>query len=241
MNSSSDRPAPTAVFSDLDNTLIRGASTFLAGRGFIAHGYVTRRQLWAFALDQARFVLFGENTKALSRVQDEALRLLAGKPRAELAELMHTTVFDQFLAPRLFRGTVAELQRHRDAGHEVWLVTATTQQIADEIVARLGLTGALATQLEVADGRFTGKVVGALNHGPVKEQRARALAAERGYDLSQAWAYSDSMNDLPLLDAVGHPVVVNPDRRLRRIASARGWPTLQHRKQAHSSGGFAAR
>jgi HAD superfamily hydrolase (TIGR01490 family) len=219
-----------AVFCDLDNTLIRGASTFLAGRGLIAQGYVTRRQLRTFALDQARFILFGENTKALSRIQDAALQLLAGKPSTGLAELMHEPIYERYLAPRLFRGTIAELRRHQDAGCDVWIISATAQQIADEFVARLGYTGALATRLEVCDGKFTGAVDGKVIHGPVKAERAHQLAAQRGYDLAEAWAYSDSHNDLPLLEAVGHPVVVNPDRRLNRVAQARQWPRLRHRR-----------
>ncbi len=127
------------------------------------------------------------------------------------------------MADRIWAGTRALAQMHLDAGQRVWLVTATPVELALIIARRLGLTGALGTVAESVDGHYTGRLVGEVLHGPAKAHAVRALAVTEGLNLRRCTAYSDSVNDVPMLSAVGTAVAVNPDRDLRDIARARGW------------------
>src|SRR5581483_3897324 len=132
-------------------------------------------------------------------------------------------IFDDLMADRIWSGTRALAQLHLDAGQRVWLVTAAPVEMAQIISRRLGLTGALGTVSEVADGVYTGRLVGEPLHGAAKAEAVRALAEREGLDLTRCAAYSDSTNDLPMLELVGRPVAVNPDSDLKRAAKARGW------------------
>jgi HAD superfamily hydrolase (TIGR01490 family) len=127
------------------------------------------------------------------------------------------------MAERIWTGTKALAQLHLDAGQRVWLVTATPVELASIIARRLGLTGALGTVAEVVDGAYTGRLVGEPLHGPAKAAAVLALADREGLDLDRCSAYSDSINDLPMLSAVGRAVAVNPDSALRMEARTRGW------------------
>ena len=127
------------------------------------------------------------------------------------------------MADRIWSGTRALAQQHLDAGQRVWLVTATPVELASIIAHRLGLTGALGTVAEVVDGKYTGRLVGELMHGPAKAEAVLALAEREGLDLTRCAAYSDSANDLPMLSLTGTAVAVNPDTELRAIARSRGW------------------
>jgi len=126
---------------------------------------------------------------------------------------------------------VDRAKAHLADGHEVWLVTATPTLIADVIVEGIGVTGALGTGVELTDdGRFTGEILGDLMHGAAKARAAADFAAARGIALADCSAYSDSANDIPLLESVGHPVAVNPDKRLAAVAAERGWPVIEVRR-----------
>jgi HAD superfamily hydrolase (TIGR01490 family) len=127
------------------------------------------------------------------------------------------------MADKIWSGTRALAQLHLDAGQRVWLVTAAPAELASLLARRLGLTGALGTVSEVKDGIYTGRLVGEPLHGPAKAEAITALAEKEGLDLSLCSAYSDSANDLPMLSAVGHPVAVNPDAALKRIATENEW------------------
>ena len=137
------------------------------------------------------------------------------------------------MADRIWAGTRALAQMHLDAGQRVWLVTATPVELALIIARRLGLTGALGTVAESVDGHYTGRLVGEILHGPAKAHAVRALAVREGLDLRRCTAYSDSVNDVPMLSAVGTAVAVNPDAELRDIAKEHGLadPRLPHRAQ----------
>jgi HAD superfamily hydrolase (TIGR01490 family) len=133
------------------------------------------------------------------------------------------------MADRIWAGTRALAQMHLDAGQRVWLVTATPVELARIISRRLGLTGALGTVAESVDGVYTGRLVGELLHGPAKAHAVRALAVTEGLDLRRCTAYSDSVNDVPMLTAVGTAVAVNPDPSLRDAARRRGWQVRDFR------------
>ena len=128
------------------------------------------------------------------------------------------------MADRVWEGARELAQGHLRAGQRVWLVTATPVELATVISQRLGLTGALGTVAESADGVYTGRVVGGLLHGEAKAVAVASLAEREGLDLTRCSAYSDSSNDLPMLQLVGHPNAVNPDAELRAEARREGWP-----------------
>lgn len=223
-------PSPRAIaFFDVDNTLLRGASLYYVGVGAWRNRLITLRDIVSFGWKQARFLMVGENLVHVGRARERGLELIIGHKRADLIRFSHE-VFDTHLVRRLWPETVAVARGHLDAGLEVWLVTATAQELADVIAARLGFTGALATVLETHDGVFTGRLIGGFCHGQGKARAAKALAAANGVDLADCWAYSDSHNDIPLLELVGNPVVVNPDATLHRYALARQWPVMRMKR-----------
>jgi HAD superfamily hydrolase (TIGR01490 family) len=127
------------------------------------------------------------------------------------------------MSGRIWSGTIALARLHQDAGQRVWLVTATPVELATIIARRLELTGALGTVAEAEDGVYTGRLVGDVLHGEAKAAAVRSLAAREGLDLAHCSAYSDSINDLPMLSLVGRAVAVNPDSALRAEAKRRGW------------------
>ena len=222
-------PRPVVAFFDVDNTLMRGASIYHVGRGAYRRGYLRFRDIVRFSWQQARFIAVGENRKHLDLVRERALGLAKGHSAAELRELAET-IFDNAIERRLWPETVGLAREHLDKGHEVWLITATPIDIARVIAERLGLTGALGTVLETVDGCFTGRLEGHVLHGPRKAIAARNLTSRLGADLSECWAYSDSGNDIPLLELAGHRVVVNPDAGLLRHAKSNDWSILRLNK-----------
>lgn len=223
------RPRPTAAaFFDLDNTLIRGASLFHVARGAAAHRFVSSRDIARFACGQFTFRMRGERTGQVASTRERALALAAGHTVSEMLELCRR-IYDDYLAEKIWPGTRALADLHRRRGEPVWLVTASPTELAELIAARLGLDGALGTCAESVDGRYTGRLVGDILHGPAKGVAVRELAELKGYDLPACHAYSDSANDLPMLTLVGHPHAVNPDHRLRARAESEGWPVTDYR------------
>jgi HAD superfamily hydrolase (TIGR01490 family) len=139
-------------------------------------------------------------------------------------------IYDEFVSPKLWQGTFEIAKSHLDQGEEVWLVTAAPQDMADIIAQRLGLTGALGSKAVIKDGIYTGALDGKLLHGIEKALAIQKLAKVHGFDLENCYSYSDSHNDVPLLQAVGHPCAINPDAILRIRAMAEGWPIHDFRR-----------
>ena len=221
---------PTAAaFFDVDNTMIRGASIYFFGKGMAGRGLITTNDLLQFGWQQLRFRIRGkEDLGAVAEARDKALGLVAGKSVVEIVAYGED-IYDELMERRIWSGTRALAQQHLDAGQRVWLVTATPVELARIIAQRLGLTGALGTVSEVADGRYTGRLVGVPLHGPAKAEAVRALAEREGLDLARCTAYSDSSNDVPMLSLVGHAVAINPDSSLRNEARLRGWQVRDFR------------
>jgi HAD superfamily hydrolase (TIGR01490 family) len=144
-------------------------------------------------------------------------------------------VWDEVLAGRVYEGTKELLDRHLALGHEVWLISASPTRVVDLVAARVGATGALGTVAESEDGYFTGRLVGGLLHGPAKAEAAAELAAQRGINLEQSYAYGDSANDIPMLELVGHPTGINPDLRLRRYCREHHWPVREFRDKRRAA------
>jgi HAD superfamily hydrolase (TIGR01490 family) len=217
-------PDPTAgAFFDVDNTLMRGASIYHFARGLAARKMFGPRDLARMTWGQLYFRLRGtENSEHIDAARQAALAFVAGHSVADIVRLGEE-IYDDTMADRIWEGARELTQRHLNAGQRVWLVTATPVELAGILARRLGLTGALGTVAETVDGVYTGRLVGGLLHGEAKAAAIRALAVREGLDLARCAAYSDSVNDLPMLTLVGHPNAVNPDMALRAEARNRGW------------------
>jgi HAD superfamily hydrolase (TIGR01490 family) len=216
-------PDPTAAaFFDVDNTMMIGASIFHFAKGLASRKFFSWRDLIGFTLRQTKLRLRGESHGDMHSARDSALAFVAGKKVDEIIALGEE-IYDAEMADRVWSGTHALAMQHIEAGQRVWLVTATPVELATIIARRLQLTGALGTVAESLDGVYTGSLVGDVLHGEAKARAVYALAQQEGLDLSRCSAYSDSINDLPLLSLVGRAVVVNPDSALRAEANARGW------------------
>jgi HAD superfamily hydrolase (TIGR01490 family) len=225
-------PAPdpsAAAFFDVDNTLMRGASIYYFARGLAARKMFGPRDLARLALGQMLFRLRGtENADHIDAAREAALAFVAGQRVDDIVRLGEE-IFDDSIADRVWEGARELTQQHLRVGQRVWLVTATPVELANILARRLGLTGALGTVAETQDGVYTGRLVGGLLHGDAKAQAILALAEREGLDLSRSSAYSDSTNDLPMLQLVGHPHVVNADSDLLAEARRQNWPVHDFR------------
>ena len=181
---------------------------------------IEEREDRAFARRRLRFL------GHLKSAREKALELSYGKQQSDILELAEG-IWQDRIQRRLYPGTVELTQEHISKGHEVWLVSATPWEIGDLIARKLGLTGALGTRIRAVDGIYTGELDGAVMHHEHKAEAAKALAVRAGADLADSWAYSDSRNDIPLLELVGNPVVVNPDAILAHHAHSHDWPILR--------------
>ena len=223
------RPVPdAAAFFDVDNTMLQGASMFHLARGLYRRKFFTTGEIAQKAFAQLRFRLQGETPDSVANARAAALTFIAGHRVSEV-QILVEEIFDEIMADRIWPGTRALAQQHLDAGERVWLVTAAPVEVARLLARRLGLTGALGTVAAERDGIYTGELVGDILHGPAKAEAVRALAAHEGLNLASCAAYSDSVNDLPLLELVGNPCAINPDSRLRRHAEVAGWRIRDYR------------
>lgn len=226
-----DIPVDTgaAAFFDVDNTLIQGSSLILLAEELAKQRYISLRDLAPALVKQVRYRLSGsENSGDIAAGREQALAIVKGKSVAELKALCNDIV-DRHMLTKTYSDTIELASMHIAAGQQVWLVSATPVQIGQALAERLGFTGALGTVAEEENGEFTGRLVGDILHGPGKQHAVAALAAIQQLDLERCTAYSDSINDLPMLEMVGSPVAINPDRRLRRHAKERGWTIRDYR------------
>jgi HAD superfamily hydrolase (TIGR01490 family) len=212
-----------AAFFDVDNTMIEGASLFHFARGLAARKFFRTSDIARFAARQVKYRLLGsENMTDAFDARTAALAFVAGR-RVDDVVALGEEIFDELMAGKIYTGTRRLAEGHLAAGQRVYLVTATPVELARIVARKLGLTGALGTVAESVDGYYTGRLVGDLLHGPAKAAAVRSLAAREGLRLLRCTAYSDSINDLPMLTTVGTAVAVNPDAALRRWAGRHGW------------------
>ena len=220
-----------AAFFDLDRTLLRRSSTLALAGTFHQRGLISRSQLAKAAAWQMLFVLRGASHEAVRRVAEDGLVLLRGFKPEDMRDLV-ASAMEPVLRPLVYAEPLRLVEQHRERGEPVFIVSASLQEIVEAIAEDLGFDGGLGTICEVRDGRYTGRAVRAL-HAEGKAACLREVAGREGLDLAECTAYSDSHTDLPFLEAVGHPVAVNPDRGLRRIAADRGWPVLEFSDRAY--------
>lgn len=215
-----------AAFFDLDKTLMQGSSGFQFARAARQAGVISRKQLVSDAVANVRFRLHGASDE-----QSEALRLriaaaLEGTRVRDLDRLAVRVL--QGILPRLYPRMLTIAYEHQDAGRPVYIVTAAAQGLADVLARVLTFDGGLGSHLsEIEDGVYTGRATGTFLYGSAKAVAIRELAEEHGFDLAESYAYSDSASDVPMLSVVGHPVVVNPDEELLKLAVENGWEVLR--------------
>jgi HAD superfamily hydrolase (TIGR01490 family) len=215
---------PIAAFFDLDKTIISRSSTLAFGPSFYRDGLISRGDVIRGALAQMAFRLGGASHQRMERIRDRVSQVCRGWPADRVAEIVTRNLHD-LIVPLVYAEAQALLTRHRLAGQDVIIVSTSGREVVAPIGELLGVSSVIATQMEVTDGRYTGQVE-FYAYGEAKAERVRLLAAERGYSLLHCYAHSDSVTDLPMLEVVGNPRAVNPDRALRRIARQRGWPVL---------------
>lgn len=223
-----------AAFFDLDRTLIPGSSLFLLARGLYERDMFRVRDLIRFGWGQFLFRLGGERTRSMNKSRESTLDFVTGRSRAEL-NAWGREIAEERILPRVYEDIVRVIDGHKERGDLTFLVTAAPIELAGLIAETLEMTGAIATVSEVdPDGYYTGRLVGAVMHGTEKAKAVAETTAEYGLELAECAAYSDSINDLPLLESVGNPHAVNPEPELRRIALTRGWPIheLRTRRRA---------
>jgi len=224
--------ARAAAFFDLDRTLLRRSSALALAGSFRRHGVIGRVQLAKAAVWQLLFITRGVSAERVRKAAEEGLMILHGFRQAEMRELVADAV-EPVLRPLVYAEGLHLADEHRQRGEPVYIVSAALQEIVDALAEDLELNGALGTICEVVDGVYTGRPVRSC-HGAGKAEAVRELARLDGLDLARSTAYTDSSSDLAFLEVVGHPVAVNPDRGLRRVAVERGWPVLSFREPART-------
>jgi HAD superfamily hydrolase (TIGR01490 family) len=211
-----------AAFFDVDGTLVKVNTAPLYARYMRQHGRARRRDLIRTVYYLLQYRL---NLLDIERALERASELIVGTAEAETVEFCRRW-YEEVVRAYLVPEVCALLEEHRSTGHEVALLSSTTSYLAEPLARDLGVEHTLVTRLEVVDGHFTGKAVGPVCYGRGKVHYARAFAEEQGIDLGASYFYTDSVTDLPVLELVGHPRIVNPDRLLRREARRRGWPIV---------------
>ena len=211
-----------AAFFDLDKTVIAKSSTLAFGKPFYKGGLVNRRAVLKSSVAQFVYLLQGADEAQMDRMRDYLAVLCAGWPVEQVNAIVSETLHE-LIDPLVYAEAVALFDEHQAAGREVVLVSSSGEEVVGPIGEMLGVDRVVATRMVVEDGRYTGEVA-FYAYGEGKAVAMRELAAERGYDLADCWAYSDSVTDAPMLELVGHPTAVNPDKALRRLAVERGWP-----------------
>jgi HAD superfamily hydrolase (TIGR01490 family) len=219
-------PAPSgaAAFFDLDKTIIAGSSALAFSRPFRRQGLISRRAALRSGYAQLLLLLSGADADTMELLRRRITALCTGWEVAQIRGIVAETLHD-IVEPLVYAEATELIAEHRANGDEVVVLSASGQEVVEPIAALVGADRCFATRMGIADGRYTG-VIDYYCYGEEKAQAARQIAAEQGYRLEDCRAYSDSITDMPLLEAVGHPTVVNPDRALRREAELRGWPIL---------------
>ena len=223
-----------AAFFDLDKTVIAKSSMVALGPEFHARGLLHRRALVWAVVSQMLFMRFGADDDKLSKIRESVLKLTKGWDRDEVRQLVADTI-TEVIEPLIYDEAIDLIDQHLSEGDEVYLVSMAPEEIVAPFADLLGITGFISSKARVdEDGKYTGEL-DFFAQGENKAVAMRDLAQRRGIDLEDSFAYSDSETDVPMLACVGHPVVVNPDRALARVAAEREWPTMSftHKVRAH--------
>ncbi|CAM5460904.1 HAD family hydrolase [Streptomyces abikoensis] len=214
----------TAAFFDLDKTVIAKSSTLTFSKSFYQGGLINRRAVLRTAYAQFVFLAGGADHDQMERMREYLSSLCRGWNVQQVREIVAETLHE-LIDPIIYDEAASLIEAHHTAGRDVVIVSTSGAEVVEPIGELLGADRVVATRMVVEDGAFTGEVE-YYAYGPTKAEAIRELAESEGYDLSRCYAYSDSVTDIPMLETVGHPHAVNPDRGLRREAAARDWPVL---------------
>ncbi|MEU8549755.1 HAD family hydrolase [Streptomyces roseoverticillatus] len=214
----------TAAFFDLDKTVIAKSSTLTFSKSFYQGGLINRRAVLRTAYAQFVFLAGGADHDQMERMREYLSALCRGWNVQQVREIVAETLHE-LIDPIIYDEAASLIEAHHTAGRDVVIVSTSGAEVVEPIGELLGADRVVATRMVVEDGAFTGEVE-YYAYGPTKAEAIKELAESEGYDLSRCYAYSDSVTDIPMLETVGHPHAVNPDRALRREAAARDWPVL---------------
>ena len=218
-----------AAFFDLDKTIVSRSSSLALSRPLYRAGMVSRGQLVRGAYAQLVYLLVGADERKMERLKDGLLQLTKGWERTEIERLVEDVLLE-IIDPYVYAEALELLAEHRAAGRAIYIVSSSPEEVVKPLARHFGVSGVIATRAQVgADNRYTGTLE-FYAYGEQKAEAMRELAGKHGLDLSASYAYSDSITDAPMLEAVGHPVSVNPDRELRRLAEERGWEVRNFRR-----------
>jgi len=220
--------AVEAAFFDLDKTVISKSSSLALTRPMYRAGLVTRSTLLKGAYAQLVYLMVGADEKRMDKVKESMAALTKGWERRQVEEIVREALAT-LIDPYIYLEALDLMELHRALGRTVFIVSSSPEEVVRPLSEHLGPVEVIATIAEVVDGKYTGEV-GFYCYAQNKADRIREVAARQGIDLSRSYAYSDSMTDLPMLEEVGHPVAVNPDRDLRREAERRGWQIRDFRR-----------
>lgn len=214
-----------AVF-DLDKTIIDTSASMAYRKPLADRGLITTTDMLRMLMMLGNYMISGHDDASMDTTRNTLVAMIRGRREDDLVDVARGALQD-VIVPFIYREARELIERHHAVGHRVAIITASARVLVTPLAEELGADHLIATELEVDDdGTFTGEVP-FFCKGPAKAEGLRRLADTQRYDLSASWAYTDSATDLPLLEAVGHPTVVNPDRALRRIADERGWPAVK--------------
>ena len=220
---------PSAAFFDLDRTLISGSSAFVLGIAAWRGKLIPTHQFVRDAAGAVAFKFAGASDQTSEGVRDRILGAVKGVRLDDLVAL------NADIVPKLMAMVRPEamrlLEQHRHAGRATYIISASPIELVEPLAKALGMTAGIGTRSAIIDGVYTGELAGPFCYGAGKVEAIAELARWEGFDLDQCWAYSDSASDLPMMEAVGHPVAVNPDAKLERVAGQRGWPVVVFSKR----------
>jgi HAD superfamily hydrolase (TIGR01490 family) len=219
------RAPGAAAFFDLDKTLMEGSSALHFGRAAYKAGQLSKRQMARDVAANVRFRLQGSTDAATDALRARVFESIAGRRVVDLARLTPDVLSG--ILPRVYPQMLDVAWRHQDAGRPVYIVTAASQEIAELLAHVLVFDGGIGARSEIRDGVYTGRPDGPFTYREGKAEAISQVAARDGIDLAESYAYSDSESDLPMLRAVGHPVAVNPDAELARVAREEGWEIMR--------------
>lgn len=212
---------PVAAFFDLDKTIIATSSAFAFGKEFLHNGMITRQEAWDLYLSKAQYMLVGQSSEKMDSTRDALAQMVAGWEVDDIQRITRDTL-REVVAPAIYAEARELIDAHRAKGHHIIIISASAKILVEPIAQELGVDTVVATEMAIENGKLTGEITRYLK-GEAKAEAVRQFAADHNFDLDASFAYSDSATDIPMLELVGNPVAVNPDRALKKHALANGW------------------